>query len=214
MRFIGTAGRIVTIGSIALLTSAPALALDRGDVPSPIAPAQEGIFARKVPADSNAMPSVRLMPPRSFLEDAAEGGRAEVELAGLAPKRAYRDDVKKFAATMAQDHTTANRELTAIAQRDGVALPESLDAKHKQLEEKLSKLNGKPFDVAYMQAMVDDHEQDVKLFENAASNGSPEVQSFASSTLPVLQKHLAMARDINQKVAQSSATSPERGGGD
>jgi putative membrane protein len=214
MRFIAIAGRLVAIGSIAFLTSAPALALDRGDVPSPIAPAQDDAFARNAPANANEKPSAATLAPRSFLEEAAEGGIAEVELAGLAPKRAHRADVKKFAATMAQDHTAANQKLTAIAQRDGVALPRTLDAKHKQLEDKLAKLSGKPFDVAYMQAMVSDHEQDVKLFQSAASSGTPEVKTFASSTLPVLQQHLAMARDINLKVTQSSATSPERGGGD
>jgi len=49
---------------------------------------------------------------------------------------------------MVADHGKANEELTQLAQRKGIA-PADLDAKHKQLIDRLAKLSGAEFDRAY-----------------------------------------------------------------
>ena len=46
--------------------------------------------------------------------------------------------------------------------------------------------------------MVKDHEKAVALFQKQAKSGdSPELKEFASKTLPTLQDHLKMARDLS-----------------
>ncbi len=50
---------------------------------------------------------------------------------------------------------------------------------------------GKAFDKAYVDMMLDDHKKDIAEFRKCADNCSDStIKSFASTTLPVLEKHL------------------------
>jgi len=142
-----------------------------------------------------------------FVDKAAEGGLAEVELGNLALQKASSDDVKKFAQRMVDDHTKANDQLKSLASSEGFSVPDHLSAKDTMTKEKLEKLSGDQFDKAYMKDMVQDHTQDVAEFrqesEKAANSG---VKNFASQTLPTLESHLHEAKTIAPKVgAQASA---------
>jgi putative membrane protein len=145
-----------------------------------------------------------------FLMEAAQGGLLEVEAARLAMQRASSPDVKQFAQQLMKDHTDANEKLMQIAQDKGIQLPKQLDAKHRQHIDKLSKLNGEEFDREFIREMgLKDHKKDIQAFEKQARQGKDtELKTFAEETLPVLQKHLAMA----QKVA-SAESAEARGGG-
>lgn len=138
---------------------------------------------------------------KGFMTRAAQGGMAEVQLGQMASQKAQNPEVKKFGQKMVQDHTNANTELKALAAKKNVTLPTELDAEHKALMTRLQGLSGAEFDKAYMDAMVDDHEKTVDLFQNQADDGDDaDVKAFASKTLPNLKAHLQMAKDINGKL--------------
>jgi len=61
---------------------------------------------------------------------------------------------------MVTDHTKAGDALKAVASSHNVQLPLDVDAKHRDLYDKLAKLQGVEFDREYADAMVDGH-QDV-----------------------------------------------------
>ena len=88
----------------------------------------------------------------------------------------------------------------SLASQKSVTLPTELDAKHKAMHDKLSKLSGAGFDKAYMSHMVTAHKEAVALFEREAKNGTDaEAKSFAEKTLPTLREHLKMAQDVSQR---------------
>ncbi len=137
----------------------------------------------------------------AFMNDAAPGGLAEVELGQLAVKRAVTPEVKKFARQMIADHSMAGTKLKALAQQKNVALPPGVLPKAKQTKEALTKLNGIEFDRAYAKAMVEVHEKDVASFEAVAKNATDaDVKAFASATAPTLRHHLQMIREIAKAV--------------
>jgi len=137
----------------------------------------------------------------SFVKEAASGGMAEVELGRLAAERASSPEVKQFGQRMVDDHTKANDELKAIAQRKNIALPTDVPSKHKALQQRLSKLSGAAFDRAYMKEMVKDHHHDVAAFQKESRSGKdPDLKAFASNTLPTLQDHLRMAEMTDKAV--------------
>jgi putative membrane protein len=143
---------------------------------------------------------------KKFVQDAAMGGLTEVELGKLAAEKGSTDSVKEFGQKMVDDHTKANEELKKVASTESITIADSLDAKHQSRVDKLSKLSGPAFDKAYMKDQVKDHEQDVSEFQNEAQNGTQvEVKDFAAKTLPTIQGHLAMAKDI-QKGKSTSAS--------
>lgn len=134
---------------------------------------------------------------RSFLETAAVGGKAEVELARLAQQKAQNEQVKQFAQRLQQDHSQANTELLSMSEKMSLTLPTQLDNQHKQHREHLSKLSGAKFDREYIKMMVDDHQKNVDDFQKQSGNAiNSDVKNFASKTLPVLQQHLDMAKNI------------------
>lgn len=145
---------------------------------------------------------------RKFLEEAAIGGMAEVQMGQLASQNAQSDQVKQFGQRMVTDHGKANDQLKQIASAKGVTLPTDLDAKHKRDHDRLAKLNGADFDRAYMKMMVSDHKKDVSDFRNEAKSAKDaEVKSFASSTLPTLEEHLRMAQSTEEAMHGASAGS-------
>lgn len=136
---------------------------------------------------------------RRFIETAARGGMAEVELGRLGTEKATSPEVKTFAQMMVDDHSKANDELKTLASQKGVTLPTDTDAKHKAVKDRLEKLSGDQFDKAFMQEMLKDHKKDVSEFQKQAKStkGDDEVRSWASKTLPTLEQHLEHARQAS-----------------
>lgn len=146
---------------------------------------------------NNAMHTNMAAPDREFLNDAAMGGMTEVELGQMAVNKASSDDVKQFGQRMVDDHSKANDELKQLAQAKGYTLPTTLDKKHQQMIDKLSKLNGAEFDREYMNMMVKDHDKDVATFRKQAERAKDsDVRAWAARTLPTLEEHQKMAHDV------------------
>lgn len=144
---------------------------------------------------------------RKFMDKAAQGGMAEVEMGQLAEQNGQSADVKAFGKRMVDDHTKANDQLKQLAEQKGVALPTSLDAKDQATKDRLSKLQGAAFDKAYMKDMVTDHKMDVAEFQRESKMAhDPDLKSWAGQTLPTLQSHLQQA----EKISGSSGTAMEK----
>ncbi len=164
---------------------------------------------------------------REFVNEMAITNMAEIQLGNLAEKQAASPQVKQFAQMMVEDHTKANDELKQIASQLNVQLPTELDEKHRDLSEKLTKLQGEEFDREFMSAMVDGHEEAVNKVEDRANRanqttssagtesgqatgtagsnmqGQQALNQWATKTLPTLRKHLQQAEQINEKVGQN-----------
>jgi putative membrane protein len=129
----------------------------------------------------------------NFIQAAAQGGMTEVKLGELAANTAKRDDVKEFGQRMVKDHTSIDGNLKALALEKGVTLPDSLDAKHQEMVDKMSALSGSDFDNAYISCMIKDHKQDAKAFKTESSaTKDTDLKSFVDKTIPVVQEHLKM----------------------
>jgi putative membrane protein len=137
----------------------------------------------------------------SFWNEAAQSGMAEVMLSNLALQKSQNEQVRTFAQQMVTDHTAANSELTSLASTKNVTLPTDVDSKHRSAMDKLNGMSGTDFDKAYMKQMVKDHEAAVKLFQRQADRGDDaDAKAFAAKTLPTLQGHLQMARNMNDSM--------------
>ena len=126
---------------------------------------------------------------------------------------------------MIDEHTRAGEELKQAVSRFNVAPPAGLEGEHKDLHERLSKLQGAEFDREYMQAMVESHRDVIDQLgsrvdggnrttgtsganSNANAAPTPEqsdnpatmaVNQWAARTLPAAQKHLDHAQMLDDK---------------
>jgi putative membrane protein len=148
----------------------------------------------------SAAPSTLSPGDRKFLNEAADGGMAEVELGKLALQKAADASIKKFGQRMIDDDSKANDELRQLAASKGVDLPKAPSAKNRDLKRRLASLSGASFDRAYMTDMVTDHKEDVAAFQKESNLArDPEVKSFATQTLPTLREHLKNAQEISSR---------------
>ena len=194
----------IAAGLTCVLAAAPA-ANTQGTAGSPAPKPPAGGSAHQ---GAHSAASALAAPDRTFVMEAARGGMAEVELGRLAVEKASNADVKQFGQRMVDDHGKANDELKAFASQKNVTLPTEPGAKHKAEHARMSKLSGAQFDRAYMAAMVADHDKDVAAFQRASKTArDADLKAWAGKTLPTLQEHQKMAKDINAKV-RGAATPP------
>jgi putative membrane protein len=156
---------------------------------------------------------------RDWVEDRLVGGMTEVKLGELASQKAQSADVKAFGRMMVQDHTKAGEELKQVASQHNIQAPAELDDEHRDKVDRLSKLQGAEFDREYMNQMVDDHENTIEALEDRLDKqGTDEnptyspkqndnrvdaaLNQWAAKAAPTVQKHLARARQLNDKIGR------------
>ncbi len=136
----------------------------------------------------------------AFMTTAARGGLAEVEMGQLAQRNGRSPAVKRFGQQMVSHHGRSNQEMVALVQQKQVTPPASMGAEHQRIYDDLAKLRGGAFDRAYAQAMVRDHQEDLRVYQAEAQNGTdPDVKAFAARHVPILQEHLRMAQRLPQR---------------
>jgi putative membrane protein len=136
---------------------------------------------------------------KDFILAAAQGGMTEVKLGELAAKKAVRDDVKAFGKLMVKDHSAINDDLKALAAQKNVTLPDSLDAQHQAMVDKMAALKGSEFDDAYIASMMKDHKKDAKEFKaEAAKTNDADIKSFLGKYIPVVEGHLQRITAMNK----------------
>lgn len=138
---------------------------------------------------------------QTFIEEAAMSSLLEVQLGQMAEDNAGSDEVRRFGWRMVEEHGTAHSRLARVVAPLGVTLPGELDPRQRNQFARLQRLMGQEFDRAYMKAVVEAHERDVASFRKQADGrGNADVRQFASTTLPMLQGHLSLSRDISKTV--------------
>jgi putative membrane protein len=126
---------------------------------------------------------------------------AEVALGKMAASKSSDSKIKDFGNMMVMDHGKANSELMTIAKSKNIALPTGLDAEHQAKSDSLSKLSGKDFDMAYVNAMIEGHKKTLALMQSEATNGKDaDLKAFAAKTAPVVQSHLTKIQQIHDSM--------------
>jgi putative membrane protein len=132
-----------------------------------------------------------------FLLDAMASGVTEVRAGEVALERSHDPAVRKLAEALVHDHTQANARLLQIARDKGVAVPRKPSESERGMLAALRGVPASAFDAQFLQrAGVHAHREAIGLFhaEVLLADPDPDLKQFADSTLPVLEKHLHMAR--------------------
>jgi putative membrane protein len=148
------------------------------------------VFAQTVKTDA-----------QSFLEQAAEGQQIEISLGQLAVQRAVNGRVKDFGEQMVEDHKKGSQQIEQLAMKGGVQLSPGVSEERKQKVNKISQLSGHAFDRAYIDYILEDHEAIVDEFQRRVETiQDQDIKQWIASTLPALQGHREMARQVKYKL--------------
>jgi putative membrane protein len=131
---------------------------------------------------------------QNFLVAAAQLNSGEILLSQNASENSSRFTVRNFATTMVQDHSRVAAQLSSLAQSEGVTLPADPAPLYLVANETLNSLEGRSFNRIYIEQMIIDHQQTIRLFQNEVRAGNdPEIKAFAQAQLPTLRRHLLRA---------------------
>lgn len=130
-----------------------------------------------------------------FIEEASAKGMAEIETGKMALERGT-DAVEEFAQRMIDDHGKANAKLKELAQKHDLEMSDEATLMDKAKAMTLQVREGESFDEAYANNQVNAHEQTIELFQRASKSDNAEISAFAQKTLPKLEEHLTMAREL------------------
>lgn len=198
---------LVTASVLALLAS-PALAQSNSATPSSQSPS--GVSSSATESSRTALNQQ----DHTFVQQAAEGGLAEVEMGRLAEQKATDPAVQEFGRWMVTDHEMANRRLKAIASREKVTVPNQMSSTQHSEYQKLQGLSGSQFDHQYMQGQLQAHQKTVALFEQQDKSGENRaLKTFARQTLPMLRAHLQEAEILTKGGGVASNPSRTMGSG-
>ena len=125
--------------------------------------------------------------------------------------------VKKYGDMLIKEHTTADKELAAMAKKKGVAkipaaqpMTEAEKAEMKTQHDEmaaLKKLKGADYDREYLRLMVDGHEKELAksdVFISTAQDADLKTALEARKT--TLQRHADAAKELQKGNAQASTT--------
>jgi len=135
-------------------------------------------------------------PPAQFLHKAIQGNYSEVTLGRMIQNRSSNPQVRNFGAMLVRDHGRGLAQAQGIAARLRLRIPVSLTPEARRESVVLRHLNGRAFDREVRRYMVNDHQKDIAEFRAQVHSGDRATSGYAAATIPVMQRHLAMARSI------------------
>ena len=143
---------------------------------------------------------------QNFIDKVTVSNKFEIDTSKLAQEYGKDGSVKSFADQMIADHEKAGKEFKAALKEASIEPPtEMLDATHTAKYAKLRVFTTESgFDASYVEEQVAAHEEAVALFKDYSAKGpTPALKSFAEKTLPTLEHHLTMIKDIQGKLPKT-----------
>lgn len=134
---------------------------------------------------------------RVFVQRAYIGGYSEIYVAREILKITNDRSAREFANRMIRDHSQNDAQLARIARSMKITVHKQPDPQAVQEARVLRTLPKDQIAEQYLSYEENDHEQDVKGFQNEAEEGNvSRVRQYARATLPVLKQHLALAQNL------------------
>ena len=141
-------------------------------------------------------------PPPStadFVKSAASSDRFEILEGRVADVEARDPRVRAFARQMIQEHMKTTQALEQAAARSGAPPPPpGLNGDQQMLLSALQGVTGPDFDRTYLRHQVLGHQAALVVAQGYAADGpNAEIRRTATSTVPVIQHHLDMAKRMS-----------------
>lgn len=139
------------------------------------------------------------MTDQQFVDFAAQTDMMEANLGQLAQNAASSQPVKDYANSLVSDHTADFKQLNDAAKQANLNVPNAIDSEHNKMLAPFEKLKGAAFDHKYIQEMISGHTKAIEIYQKESTSAQNDaIKSYASTALPVLQKHLSGAKDLEK----------------
>ena len=154
---------------------------------------------------------------KNVVDHMTRADSVEVEMAKLAQSRSQNAAVRDFAAMLVKDHQSHLDNLHKLAGKHDIGRePNPADTSVMTSIRTLAELQSMPadsgFDRAFIREQIKDHVQDVNTLKQLRPAAKDDdLQQDIDRTMPVLERHLARAREVAAQLgipADTSHTTP------
>lgn len=136
-----------------------------------------------------------------FVVMAFNSGLTEIEIGNIAQKNALDQEVKDLGKSTVEEFSKMNTRLKELSTEKNITIPTEVGKKSNKEIKEISERTGNIFDRAYTELMIKEHVKEIKRFEEAEKEASdPDIKAFASETLPMLRKQLAVAEELKLRI--------------
>ncbi len=151
--------------------------------------------------------------PSELLGKIHHTNQVEMQMGQLALEKGGTAEVRRYGELLYRDHRMADGMVTKFAHQRSITLaapmPKSPD-EQKQMEQQMDVMNklkttsGAEFDRTFLMAMEKGHEKAIGMLDAAEPNvQDSDLRGMLGKMLPVLRQHLALAKNLQSKEAQS-----------
>jgi putative membrane protein len=137
----------------------------------------------------------------------------EIDMGKLAETKGSTQPVKSYGKMLVTDHTSADKDLTALAKKHGQTIPmfkptneadQKDDKDDKDMAAHVKTLKGADFDKDFLSMMVQGHEKVLAKLDTAIGMvTSDELKTAIQNVKPTIQKHADQARDLQKTNPQA-----------
>ncbi|MDO3640993.1 DUF4142 domain-containing protein [Mucilaginibacter sp. L3T2-6] len=131
-----------------------------------------------------------------FIRSGIESSMSDIKASGLAITNSNNHKVIGLAKMLIESHTKLDSALRQLEADKKMANSGAISNAHADMIKDLSKKSGPAFDKAYLQMIVNDHEEVVKLYTTASANSDEKIKKIASENLPAIKMQLDSANKI------------------
>jgi len=172
---------------------------------------RQSVVEVPTPQDYSTIVEVHIRQPA--LDDATimaifdNANTADIETGKLAARRGHTNEVRQFGAMLARDHQMVRQQGRDMAMKLGIMLtPPSGDQSaqdHAAAMQRLSGLQGREFDSAFLKHEVLFHETTIAALENTLlpAIASEELRAMVVKVAPAFKAHLDMERHLGIQLA-------------
>jgi putative membrane protein len=145
----------------------------------------------------------------TYVTMAASSDNYETESSKMVLAHATNPDVRNFAQMMVTDHANTSAAVMAAAKQASIGKPGGPTPNHVAMLKKLREAGHADMERLYVSQQVTAHEEALALHQGYAAQGdNPALRAAAAQAVPVVERHLAEIRRINQMMG--GPTNPKR----
>jgi putative membrane protein len=175
----------------------------------PVVTQNPPVATQNPPVVSQTTPGNRaeIKADRRFIQEAMADNFMVVRMGQLAENKATNSAVRQFGQRMVVEHGQMQNQWVAMTSRNGMPMKPGMGRLHRVKEERLKEASANEFDRLFMTMMVQEHQERVGYYsKEGRSAHSAQVRQVVTYSLPILQQHLTMAKQLGAQVGVDTVT--------
>jgi putative membrane protein len=137
----------------------------------------------------------------AILSQIHQADQKEIALGNMAAGKASTVEVQNYAKQLVEDHTGADQQVMAMAQKMNLRLRDTAASKEgRQSSSKLKSATGAEFDRQFLQQTSADHDKLISELKKEREDASDDdIEALIDKILPILEQHQQLAQILLKK---------------